>query len=287
MKKTSFKPSATVILQMLAHQEVECVEHEGKLFVHYPTPTISVSGKDVVADEPAPPKKSSTKEETPEAEVPTKKAKEAKIYSEDDLKDMETKELSTILEDMGIDPNDTDGKNTHKKLRLLILDNQEEPGEESEEEEEASSDTPEASGDVEAILIKLDEGEIAEAKAVKELMELSDDGDKKVIAKIIDRFMEEADTPIEDFVSELSEELGLTSTKEAPTKKPKKSTEKVVEVSELEEGDKVKVFWEEFEEHYTGEVTKIRRGKVTVKYDEDNEEVDINPKEHTEIILLG
>lgn len=59
----------------------------------------------------------------PAKPAPVAEKEEASVsYTLDELMDMETEELFTILEGMGIDPSKFDGKNTHKKLRLLILD---------------------------------------------------------------------------------------------------------------------------------------------------------------------
>ena len=125
------KPVATIVAQFAAGVEVECIQHEGKMFM----PVIAgdfdtVDDDKKVEDSPAP-KKSAPKPAPQEEE-----AADEKVYTEDELMDMDVKELTKILKnDFKINPDDFDGKNTNKKLRNLILDAQEKGGDNSSDAE--------------------------------------------------------------------------------------------------------------------------------------------------------
>lgn len=72
---------------------------------------------------PSPVANSATADASPGA--PAKQSvtsQETKEYTLDELSRLKTEELFEILEGMGIDPNAYEGRNTHKKLRDLILD---------------------------------------------------------------------------------------------------------------------------------------------------------------------
>ena len=85
-------------------------------------------------------------EEAPRRAVAKPAAKsEVKTYTEAELMKMETDDVLEIVENLGINPNDYDGKNTNKKLRILVLEFQKgtlDVGE-AKEAEEVVDDTQE------------------------------------------------------------------------------------------------------------------------------------------------
>ena len=50
MSKT-FRAKATIILQMMAGQDIEYVDHDGKIFVLLPTPEVGAVSKSKPADD--------------------------------------------------------------------------------------------------------------------------------------------------------------------------------------------------------------------------------------------
>lgn len=126
MRKVKVKLTAPTILQVDAGEH-EAVRDGGKLYILMqeedgfetssgtPTKTEPKKQEDIAKPEPV-------KEATATKEV----AKEvgSKNYTEAEMMDISTDGLLDILDEKGIDPNKFDGKNTHKKLRLLILDAQ-------------------------------------------------------------------------------------------------------------------------------------------------------------------
>lgn len=297
------KPTVTIAAQFVAGVEVECIQQDGKLFL----PVMNLG--DFAASDPVPSKPAKTVKEEVEDEAPAKskpakttKDSEAKTYTEEALMEMDVKELTKILKGMGIDPNDTDGKNTNKKLRLLILDNQEDAP--AEEEEDAEEEAPKKSSkkkvvedDEEAahedtvaeILEDFDSGKLSSKKAHTKLMELAAEGVKeKVITDLLTQFEEDEEIDINEFSVTVTEALAGKKAKKADKapkaeKKPKK--ENLVAREDLEVGMRVSVYWEDQEEWYDGEVASIKKGKVTIDYDDDTSEVlDEN---NTKIKLLS
>ena len=62
--------------------------------------------------------------------------------------------------------------------------------------------------------------------------------------------------------------------------------EALVEVEDLEVGDKVSIYWaDENKDWFNGTVESIKKGKVMVAYDDDTKEV-IDPEIHTKIRKL-
>lgn len=299
MKVTKIKPIATVVAQFAAGVEVEAISHEGKVFLPVMNLSALVSGDDDTDTAP------STHEEKPE---PTKKGKTEKKpettptneggYTEKELMDMPTKELIKILKDeFGIDPNDYDGKNTNKKLRDLILDAQE-----NGSDDKGKGDDDENGGDE-------NDGEGSIADKVADLLEAYDAGEKNkksvisAIKKLATEDYEEADVLdlIQEFdddteadIDEIAEKIArvlegkkATKSKKAPKKSKKDDEdEELVEVSDLKVGDRVSVWWnDDNQDWFDGEVKSIKRGKVTIAYDDDTEDV-IDPEVHTKIKLI-
>lgn len=125
MKKTTVTLLAQTILTMDAGTH-EAVRDGGNLYllvqqeeggVEAPTPEVTTAKTPIQKA-----KEVEVVEEAEEA-VPASK-NDVKTYSESELGEMTTEEVLDIVEGLGINPNDYDGKNTHKKLRLLVLDYQ-------------------------------------------------------------------------------------------------------------------------------------------------------------------
>jgi hypothetical protein len=332
MRKTTFKPKVTTVLQITAGQTLEAVVVDDKVFIEYPMPegvTLGGTGKTTAepADALAPVEKTlEAAREKKVVEDTAKKVaapvtKKSEQFTEDELMDMDVKELTKICKERKIEIPE-EGKNTNKKLRLLILEAQDGAEEEAVEEEE---DTPaptkrgskkveepedeeeaeeeeEGSDDERATLIDIftryDAVEIDDKKCVKELIAFGYEKDDA--QGILDDFNEDTEVEIEAFVdSLLSDEdeeededepapaKKSSKKEEAPAKGKKTAKEKKVEIEDLEVGDKVKVYFESEEEYYTGEVKSIdKKGNVTVDYDDNTTDV-LDEEENTEIFVLS
>lgn len=130
MVKTSVTLLAQTIMQFDAGVH-EAVREGGNLYILLQQEKNIGEQSGYESDTPKTPKAQPAPVNTPKAtpvSAPEKSVaveeKEATStsYTLDELMDMETEELFTILEGMGIDPSKFEGKNTHKKLRMLILD---------------------------------------------------------------------------------------------------------------------------------------------------------------------
>jgi hypothetical protein len=295
MKLGKVKPTATVVAQFPAGLEVEAIQHEGKVFL----PVMSM-GDFAESNEP----KTTTAKSAPEA---APEEKEVPSYTEDELMEKSVKELTKILKDeFGIDPADYEGKNTNKKLRELILDAMEggeEPEDDSAEDVEDEEETAVDETVVETvvkILEDFDSGTLNKKKTISKLVALGDEVDEDAVAGIIDNFEGDESIEIDDVAEQLAAvisgetkkkvvEKPKSKGKEKSTKKPK---EELVELEDLEEGDKVSVYWagDDFDEWYNGEVKSIKKTRkglaVTVAYEDDTEDV-IDPEVHTKIKRIG
>ena len=294
MQFGKIKPVATIVAQFAAGVETEAIQHEGKLFL--PVTTLGT----FATKESAP---VSTDEVEEEEETTSSKPRETsskkpitKSYDEDDLIDMDVKELKGILSDLEIDPNDFDGKNTNKKLRKLILDAQkgagttEDEDEEDEDEDEApkkksakkakkevedeeddeEEDSEKSSGSVtskvEEILDDYDGGKINTKKATAKLAELLSAEPTKV-GKLLDAFDDDDEETITDWSKKFVKKLAKTDDDEEedddekPAKKSKKKAKKVEEDEDDEDEDLV-------------EISELKKGdRVNVFWaDEDNNE---------------
>lgn len=201
MKEVKFKPTASVIINMAAGVEVNAiVDERGTMYVPaFTLPDVKMSG----ASSSAPAK--AAVETAVEKPVATEKAANVEIYSEEEMMNMETKELEVFCKKNGIKVPE-DGKNTNKKLRLLILEWYDAKG---------LTGSPKA---------KVEEDEDEE---------------------------EEDEKP--------------------KVKSPKGET--IEDWSDLEKGDEVSVFWaDEFNSWFNGHVSKIKEGKIYIKYEDGTEE---------------
>lgn len=306
------KPVATIVAQFAAGVEVEAIQHDGKVFL----PVIGL-GEFAKDDDDAP------AHHTPTTAAPASKKEDkgddttaSKVYTEDELMDTDTKELMRICKDeFGIDPNDTEGKNTNKKLRKLILDAQEngDGGEEESEEEPADKnpskklksekkDDDEGAGDgdndddltdkVADLLEDFDAGKKNKKKTIAAIVALGDDDvDEDKVTELVDHFEEDADADLDETAKDIADVLNgkveKKPAKKSPKRGKKKEDEDLVDVDDLEVGDRVSVWWDDDnQDWFDGEVKSIKKGKVTIAYDDDTEDV-IDPEVHTKIKRLA
>lgn len=293
------KPTATIVAQFAAGVEVEAIQHEGKMYL----PVVGMgefSTKEDVPARPAAP--------APSKPAPAKEEKPAttsdKSYTKEELMEMESKELVKICkEEFGINPDDFDGKNTNKKLRDLILNAQKDggakKGDDTEEEKPAKGEDPDDGGDnseltdqVAEILEDFDAGKKNKKKAISAICGLVDDADEDAVTELVEKFEDDADADLDEMAEEIAKVLnGEKEEKPAPKKSPKRSPKKkdedLVAPEDLEVGDRVSVWWnDDNQEWFDGEVKSIKKGKVTIAYDDDTEEV-IDPEVHTKIKRLA
>lgn len=303
------KPVATIVAQFAAGVEVECIQHEGKMFM----PVIAgdfdtVDDGKKIEDSPAP-KKSAPKPAPQEEE-----AADEKVYTEDELMDMDVKELTKILKnDFNVNPDDFDGKNTNKKLRKLILDAQENGGDSSDEEDEDEKPAPkkgkskpakeeeepadEDGGDelidnIADVLEDFDGGKKNKKKAAAAIIALAeneDDVDADAVNEALTEFEDDEAANIDDVAESIAKLLTPKKSKTSAKskKKPAEPEGEDVEIDDLEKGDLVAVYWddEETKGWFNGKVSSIKKGIVKVKYDDGSED-ELDPEVHTKIRRL-
>ena len=313
------KPLATLVAQFPAGVEVEAIQHEGKLFL----PCV-LMGDFAPKDSPdaGKPVKPVAKKE-PVVTEKEEDAEEATVYEESALMELDVKALAKILKDeFEINPDDFPGKNTNKKLRMLILDNQGEDEDEDEAEEEApevpakktakdakpakskkpakdededededeDGDGDEDDDDADPItdavveaLEAFDAGTRNKKKTIATICALSSTADADKITELVEEFSEDADADIDASAKKITDAL---SGKAAPKKAaPAKTKEKLVEASELTVGQRVSVWWEDNKEWFDGTVKSVKKGKVVISYDDDTEDA-IDPDNNTKIKLI-
>lgn len=287
------KPTATIVAQFAAGVEVEAIQHEGKMYL----PIVGMGEFSTKEEaparpaDPAPSKPAPAKEEKPATTS-------AKSYTKDELMEMESKELVKICKDeFGINPDDFDGKNTNKKLRDLILNAQKDGGakkvEDDEEENPADGgDNNELVDQVAEILEDFDAGKKNKKKAISAICGLVDDADEDAITELVEKFEDDADADLDEMAEKIAKVLNgekeeNPAPKKSPKRSPKKKDEDLVAPEDLEVGDRVSVWWDDDnQEWYDGEVKSIKKGKVTIAYDDNTEEV-IDPEVHTKIKRLA
>lgn len=294
------RPTATIVAQFAAGVEVEAIQHEGKMFL----PVVAMGDFETSTEtpkksEPTPVASSKKKEEDASEDSDS-------AYTEEELMDMSTKDLLKLCKEMGINPDDTEGKNTNKKLRNLILDAQE-AGEDSDDEDsdddedddksskskKDSDEDDELTQQIADILEDFDSGKKNKKKTISAICELSEDADKDAVTKLVDKFEDDADADIDELASEIAKVLSDSSEEDEDEddadeddkkSSKKKSKNKLVDASDLKVGDRVSVWWnDDNQEWYDGEVKSIsKKGVVTIAYDDDTEDT-IDPEIHTKI----
>ena len=298
------KPVATIVAQFAAGVEVECIQHEGKMYM----PVIggdfdtTDSGKKSEGDAPKKPAPKPSKEEPADE----------KTYTEDELMGMDVKELTKILKnDFNVNPDDFDGKNTNKKLRKLILDAQENGGDSSDEEDEDEKPAPkkgkskpakeeeepadEDGGDelidnIADVLEDFDGGKKNKKKAAAAIIALAeneDDVDADAVNEALTEFEDDEAANIDDVAESIAKLLTPKKTSAKSKKKPAEPEGEDVEIDDLEKGDLVAVYWddEETKGWFNGKVSSIKKGIVKVKYDDGSED-ELDPEVHTKIRRL-
>lgn len=314
------KPTATLVAQYPANCEVDAIEHDGRLFL----PVVSLGAFTPTKEgDPKPAKKSApTFEEAtrdPAAVSPAPAVSEAEVseddtqdelpvYAERDLMEMPTKELLAICEKLGIDPDAQEGKNTNKKLRLLILDAQEgmkpAPKTTSKSVSKADDDTDDLpfedsmpksaktkdfTHDVAKVLEAFDNGDMNEKKSLATIKGYapSDDYDEEGVEKAFREFADNSEADIMDIAQQISDALNSQSGEEvAEVGSKEEPAGELVEPSQLHVGDRVSVYWADEANKcwYSGEVSAMRRGKPTIKYDDGTE--SMLGEHNTKIMLI-
>lgn len=276
------KPVATIVAQFAAGVEVEAIQHDGKVFL----PVIGL-GEFAKDDDDAP------AHHTPTTAAPASKKEDkgddtttSKVYTEDELMDTDTKELMRICKDeFGIDPNDTEGKNTNKKLRKLILDAQENGAGDGDNDDDLTDKVAD-------LLEDFDAGKKNKKKTIAAIVALCDeDVDEDKVTELVDHFEEDADADLDETAKDIADVLNgkveKNPAKKSPKRGKKKEDEDLVDVDDLEVGDRVSVWWDDDnQDWFDGEVKSIKKGKVTIAYDDDTEDV-IDPEVHTKIKRLA
>jgi len=284
MQLGKVKPTATIVAQFAAGVEVETIQHEGKIFF----PVMSLG--DFASAPTEPERKGEPKPEgtapaatRPSAPAASAPAPSGKVYTKDEMMDMPSKDLEKILrKEFGIDPDKFEGKNTNKKLRDLILDAQKKggakaaPAEEAPASEEEETVNNEVVEKVTGLLNDFDSGKLSRKKALSAIAEACDTDDTDAVSDLLDKFEDDGDATPEDFAKTIVEEL--TGEGGGDGEEPEGE---VVEISDLEKGDRVAVWWnDDNQAWFTGTVDSVKRGKVTVKYDDETEGV-LDPELHT------
>lgn len=297
------KPTATIVAQFAAGVEVEAIQHEGKMYL----PVVGMGEFSVKEEAPARPDAPAPSKPAPSKEEKPATASD-KSYTKEELMDMDSKELVKICKDeFGINPDDYDGKNTNKKLRDLILDVQKNGGAKKGDDTEDDApkkpakgeDTQDDGGDgneladqVAEILEDFDAGKKNKKKAISAICGLVDDADTDAVTELVEKFEDDADADLDEMAEEIAKVLnGEKEEKPAPKKSLKRGVkskdEDLVAPEDLEVGDRVSVWWnDDNQEWFDGEVKSIKKGKVTIAYDDDTEEV-IDPEVHTKIKRLA
>ena len=317
------KPTATLVAQYPANCEVDAIEHDGRLFlpvvslgaftptkeedpkpVKKSAPTFEEATREPAAASPAPvsaPAPAASGVEVSEDDTQD----ELPVYAERDLMEMPTKELLAICDKLGIDPDAQEGKNTNKKLRLLILDAQEgakpapkpaakpapkpaaKPVAKADDDDtddlpfEDSMPKPAKKGkdfthDVAKVLEAFDNGDMNEKKSLATIKEYapSDDYDEEGVEKAFREFADNSEADIMEIAQQISDALNSQSGEEvAEVGSKEEPAGELVEPSQLHVGDRVYVYWADEANKcwYSGEVSAMRRGKPTIMYDDGTE----------------
>lgn len=283
------KPTATIVAQFAAGVEVETIQHEGKMFL----PVVGM-GDFSAKDTPSKSTEAPASEEKPSPKKSSGSSK--KNYTEDELKDIDSKELVKILKnDFGIDPDDYDGKNTNKKLRDLILNAQngdldKGEGDEDENEKPESEEADDLTDKVAEILEDFDAGKKNKKKTISAIVSLVDgDVDEDKVTECVEEFEEDGDADLDETANEIAKILSSPKKESKKKESGKRSSKKenLVSVDDLEVGDRVSVWWDDDnQEWFDGEVKSKKKGKVVIAYDDDTEEA-IDPEVHTKIKKLA
>jgi len=291
MQVSKIKPAATIAVQFPAGVEISAIQHEGNLYL----PVMPLGAFAAVEDAPERPTKKVVEDRVKDSEPET--SRKSKIFTEEEMMEMPTKELEKICLGMGIDPDKTKGKNTNKKLRELILDAQE-GGEVEEENPKSKSTSKEVEEDEEPtdggsledtvaeILEDFDAGTINKKKAIAKLLEnATEEADTKKVTELVATFEDDAEADLEETAKEIAKALLGEEKPKKEKGKAKTKKEVLVEPEDLEVGQKVSVYWEDQEDWFNGEVKSIKKGKILIAYEDDTEEI-LDSENNTKIKAL-
>ena len=99
------------------------------------------------------------------------------------------------------------------------------------------------------------------------------------VSDLLDKFEDDGEATPEDFAKTIVD--GLLGEGGGDAGSAEEPEGEVVDIADLEKGDRVAVWWnDDNQAWFTGEVASVKRGKVTVKYDDDTEGV-LEPELHT------
>ena len=294
-------PAAAAAFQIPPGIAIDAIEDGGMLYL----PIMSISGLAVTVGEdnakaaPQPKSESPTKSEpkqAPKEEAKPVAKKASKTYTEEELQAMDAKDIEKLCIKLGVEIPE-EGKNTNKKLRTLILEWQEAGADEGGEDDDSPAvATKDVSKEVSAILKKLDEQELSEAQARKQLQSLSDHDVKAELIEVLDEFTNDDDASIDEYAVSIAELLATGKAQESDDSDEEESEDAseepqgtAVTEDELEKGDRVAIWWNETDDveaqWYYGNVKSVGRKGVVIAYDDDTE-ATYNTDECGDIIKL-
>lgn len=187
--------------------------------------------------------------------------------------------------------------------------------EEDEEEEDEPQDALSVTAQIEEVLTSFDAQDITLKKAVARLMKFATKAgaNEAKVTKLLSAFEKDSDGDTEEtaaaIAAEISDEkpakpakpaakaVAAKGKKVAPVVEEEADDDdseedededededegEVVEISDLVKGDSVAVFWAKMDEWYTGTVASVKKGVVTIDYEDETSEI-LDATAHTEI----
>lgn len=171
---------------------------------------------------------------------------------------------------------------------------------EEDEDEDEAADEQSVTSQIEEVLTSFDAQDITLKKAVVRIMKFATKkgANEAKVTKLLSAFEKDNDSDTEETAAAIAAEI--SDEKPAKAAKPVAKTKKaapvveededdddeeegeIVEISELAKGDSVAVFWVKMDEWYTGTVASVKKGVVTVDYEDETSEI-LDADAHTEI----
>lgn len=177
----------------------------------------------------------------------------------------------------------------HRKVSAKKVED--EP-EEDDEEETAEEETDELTGKVAGILADLDAGEFNEKAAVKKLIALAEHEDDITsdVRDLVKEFTDDEAADIDAIAKKIANHLRPDAAEpDADEEEDEDEAEEGGEeewedttFDKLKKGERVTIYWSNYDEWYDGKVKSIKDGKILIAYDDDTEEY-INKKVHTRV----
>ena len=255
------KPTATLVAQYPANCEVDAIEHDDRLFL----PVVSLGAFTPTKEEdPKPVKKSAptfeeaTREPAAASPAPAPAASGAEV-SEDDAQEGTKPAPKPAAKPVAkADDDDTDD--------LPFEDSMPKPAKKGKD----------FTHDVAKVLETFDNGDMNEKKSLATIKGYapSDDYDEEGVEKAFREFADNSEADIMEIAQQISDALNAQSGEEAAEEGSKdEPAGELVEPSQLHVGDRVSVYWADEANKcwYSGEVSAMRRGKPTIKYDDGTE----------------